>query len=118
MTLQKIQNGHQLVEQLQKGEVPSDRKCSTEDLSNIMYYLQACADAKAGKAKANAVSVPDPGNRIRAFLDTCPKGVGGVSLKGGVMLPAKKRTWQAIDLHADENSMTRLPRGMARLLCP
>jgi hypothetical protein len=46
--------------------------CTMENMTDIMTYLQARAQAQHGHHSEGSMSIPDPENRIKNFLDTSP----------------------------------------------
>src|SRR5690606_18187822 len=47
-------------------------KTSLQDVTDVMWYLHAMAEYKAGAHwKEGAITIEDPGGRIREFLDKC-----------------------------------------------
>lgn len=66
----KITEGERLLHQIENGNAPA--QCSLKNMTDLMTYLQARAQAQHGNFQEGAISIPDPGNRIKNFLDTCP----------------------------------------------
>ena len=67
---EKITNGERLLHQIENGNAP--QVCSLKDMTDVMTYLQAKAQSGHGNFHEGSMSIPDPGNRIKNFLDTCP----------------------------------------------
>jgi len=67
----KVDRGADLLNGLLQGaEVP--KPASEKDVADIMWCLQVMAQAKGGDFSEGSMTIPDPGNRIRDFLDSCP----------------------------------------------
>jgi hypothetical protein len=66
----KITEGERLLHQIENGTAP--QQCSLKNMTDLMTYMQARAQAQHGNFNEGSMSIPDPGNRIKAFLDTCP----------------------------------------------
>ena len=70
----KINRGHDILEGVRNGTRSTDQPATKKDVSDIAFYLQARGQlANAGEAfSSGAFTIPDPGSRIRNFLDSCP----------------------------------------------
>lgn len=66
----KITRGERLLHQIENGTAP--QQCSLQNMTDVMTYLQARAQSQHGNYHEGSMSIPDPGNRIKNFLDTCP----------------------------------------------
>jgi len=68
---EKINAGHDLLLKIKAEEhnLPATKK----DISDIMFYMQAKGELTTGKSTEScAYNIPDPGCKIRKFLDSCP----------------------------------------------
>lgn len=69
---QKIDDGYKVYTAVMNGD--REGGCTVSDMTNLMFFLQARAEDKQGACfKDGAFSLPDPGNRLRKFLDSCPE---------------------------------------------
>lgn len=70
----KIDRGHDILEGVRNGTRSTDQPATKKDVSDIAFYLQARGQlANAGEAfSSGAFTIPDPGCRIRNFLDSSP----------------------------------------------
>ena len=66
----KINAGERLLNKIENGTATPP--CTVENMTDIMTYLQARAQAEHGHHSEGSMSIPDPGNRIKSFLDTSP----------------------------------------------
>ncbi len=113
----KVDAGHELVNSVTVGK--HDERCTVKDMTNIMFFLQCKAEATKtdGHFHEGAFSLPDPGQRLRKFLDGCPEAyqrdsshVSGFQTQDG----GKHR---GIDAYGSgKNFDELLPNGMKTLL--
>lgn len=115
---EKVTAGHQLVQQLTAG--PGERNdCTVKDMTNIMFYLQL--KAEAGPAKGHfmegAFTLSDPGQRIRKFLDSCPKSYQRESSHISAFQTMTGGRHRGLDANGSgKNFDELLPNGMKTLL--
>ena len=68
---EKINAGYDLLQKIKNDE--HNQRATKEDISNIMFYIQAKGELTTGKSTEScAYNIPDPGCKIRKFLDSCP----------------------------------------------
>jgi len=67
----KLNRGERLLNEIEEGTAP--KQCSSQNMTDIMAYLQARAQSQHGNFTEGSMSVPDPGNKIKNFLDTHPE---------------------------------------------
>jgi hypothetical protein len=112
----KINTGHQLVTDLLNGNVPT-RRCTVEDMTNIMWYLQVKGEQQKGNYSQGALSIPDPDHRIRDFLDTCKEGYQRESSHISGFQVQEGGKHRGIDCYGSGNNMQELlPYGRSALL--
>jgi hypothetical protein len=66
----KINAGERLLSQIEKGTAKTP--CSLENMTDLMTYLQARGQAEHGHHSEGSMSIPDPDNKIKNFLDSNP----------------------------------------------
>ncbi len=66
---QKIERGSDLLNQLLGDKKPSE-PCSMQAMTDLMWFLQAKAEASVGAFQSGGMSIEDPEGRIAKFLDT------------------------------------------------
>ena len=66
----KINAGERLLSQIEKGTAKTP--CSLENMTDLMTYLQARGQAEHGHHSEGSMSIPDPDNKIKKFLDSNP----------------------------------------------
>lgn len=67
----KINAGHDLLLKIKNDD--HHQRATKQDISNIMFYMQAKGELTTGKSTEScAYNIPDPGCKIRKFLDSCP----------------------------------------------
>ncbi len=115
---EKINKGHELVSSLLDGTMEPGHACTKEDVSNIMFYVQARGENMVKHGfRDGACTLPDPGQRIRKFLDTCPQSYQRDSshITAFQFLPGAGH--RGIDSYGSgKNFDTLLPHGMKTLL--
>ena len=74
----KINDGKKVLELLKEDPTALDGMgTSREAVSNVMWYLKAKAEEKLGEPyERGAMTLPDPGNKIREMFDRCDKVYG------------------------------------------
>lgn len=114
----KINKGHELVSQLLEGTLPDDRKCTVEDMTNIMFFVQVRGEEmNGGSFKDGAFTLPDPGQRIRQFLDTCPMSYQRDSSHITAFQTEAGAGQRGIDAYGSGKQLKEyLPHGMKTLL--
>ncbi len=114
----KINKGHELVSQLLEGTLPGDRKCTVEDMTNIMFFVQVRGEEmNGGSFKDGAFTLPDPGQRIRQFLDTCPMSYQRDSSHITAFQTDAGAGQRGIDAYGSGKQLKEyLPHGMKTLL--
>ncbi|MCL3883329.1 hypothetical protein [Marivita sp. GX14005] len=114
----KINLGAALVQSLQTEGVDPKAKPTKEDVANVMWFLQATAENKAGQSfKSGAVTIEDPGGALRQWLDKCPDAYqrGSSHVKGFQKMP--EGTQRGIDMTAQgEDVDTLLPNERKTVL--
>lgn len=79
--MKKIIAGHKLYGQLSEAdpaELPAPRR---QDVSNLLWFLKSKANEAANSPyEKGAMTIPDPGNRIRSYLDRMETEAGGPDL--------------------------------------
>ena len=70
----KINRGHAILEAVRNGTRSIDEPATKKNVSDIAFYLQARGQLANERTafSAGAFNIPDPGSRIRNFLDSCP----------------------------------------------
>jgi hypothetical protein len=66
----KLNRGERLLHEIEEGTAP--KQCSSQNMTDIMAYLQARAQTQHGHFTEGSMHIPDPGNKIKNFLDTHP----------------------------------------------
>lgn len=67
---EKIAHGASLVADILSGNPPGGQP-SLKDVADVMWYLHLSAEESVGPFLSGAMTVPDPGGRLREFLDSC-----------------------------------------------
>lgn len=67
----KINAGERLLHDINAGTAQTP--ASLKDMTDLMSYLQARAQGEHGNFVEGSMSIPDPDNKIKNFLDTCPE---------------------------------------------
>jgi hypothetical protein len=111
---EKIDAGQRLCDRLAAG-VPDGVACTTADMTNLMFFLQAKAEAKGQGFSSGAFSIEDPGQNIRRFLDTHPAAYQRESAELGKFQAVTGGRHRGIDCHGGDFSEV-LPNGMRSLL--
>ena len=112
----KIDSGQKLVSDLQAGHVP-DRDCTLEDMTNIMWYLQAKGESMKGAFESGAFSIADPNHNIRSFLDSCPEAYQRKSSHISQFQAQEGGRHRGIDCYGDASKTNELlPYGKQTLL--
>lgn len=68
---EKINNGERLLHQIESNQ--TNGPCSLKNMTDLMTYMQAKAQVQGGNFHEGSMSIPDPDNKIKNFLDTCPE---------------------------------------------
>lgn len=91
-----------------------------EDVSNLMWFLKAKAELKASSHEEGAMTVEDPGGKIRDYLDGCKEMYQRMSshIKN---FQTKDNVHRGIDFHhgnvkTNQQANEMLPYGMGALL--
>lgn len=115
---EKVTAGHQLVQQLTNDAYTGGR-CTVKDMTNIMFFLQLKAEAgpARGHFMEGAFTLSDPGQRIRSFLDSCPKSYQRESSHISAFQKMTGGRHRGLDAGGDgKNFDELLPNGMKTLL--
>ncbi|QIF05848.1 hypothetical protein [Roseimicrobium sp. ORNL1] len=67
----KINAGEKLLMQIDAGTAVTP--CTQKNMTDLMCYLQAQSQSVTGHYVEGSMHIPDPGNRIKDFLDTNPE---------------------------------------------
>jgi hypothetical protein len=77
---EKMAKGKELLDTinaLDDDELTTMKAPDRKDVADLMWYIKAMAEEKAGEAFAKgAMTVPDPGNKLRKYLDRCSQVYG------------------------------------------
>lgn len=112
----KIDSGHRLVSQLTNG-THAGGACTTKDMTDIMFFLQAKAESSKGSFSEGAFTLSDPGQRIRSFLDSCPGAYQRDSSHITAFQAVQGGGHRGIDANGSgKNFDELLPHGMKTLL--
>jgi hypothetical protein len=68
---EKINSGERLLHDIKNDTAP--QQCSQKNMTDLMMYLQARAQSQHGNFVEGSMSIPDPDNKIKIFLDTNPE---------------------------------------------
>lgn len=111
---EKINRGHRTLQDVYLGTIK--RRCTAEDMTNIMWYLQMKAVAKGLHSAHGAFNIPDPQHRLRDFLDSCEEAYQRKSshLHGFQGMPGGRH--RGIDSYGSARHTDRLlPYGLTTL---
>jgi hypothetical protein len=112
----KINSGYELLQAIHSDSLNGSH-CTVEDMTNIMFFLQAKGEAKVGNFSQGSFSIPDPDNKIRDFLDTCKQAYQRTSSHVNDFQKMAGGKHRGIDAYgSNKHSDTLLPHGMKTLL--
>jgi hypothetical protein len=99
---QKIERGKALADKVLDSSVDLDElpDPTTKEVADILWYLKTLAEQKVGEPyEKGALTIPDPGNRLRKYLDRC----GAVYTRGSSHMT---------ELREEDPTGGKEPRGM------
>lgn len=74
---EKITRGHALYQSITSGQ--AETPATLRNVTDLCFFLQAKGESLKGNFSQGAFSIPDPGCRVRTFLDSCPQAYQRVS---------------------------------------
>lgn len=113
----KVNNGAALVADILEG-YPPEGAASLSDVSDVMWFLHLVAEESVGAFSSGAATVPDPGGRLRAFLDSCPEAYQRKSSHLSAFQREEHGAHRGIDFDFGSKTDldTLLPNGQATVL--
>lgn len=114
----KIDRGRELVDKLRHNTEDKPVVPSKKDVSDIMWFLHVSAEGKAGAPfKAGAITVDDPGGRIREYLDRSGEVYQRKSSHIGGFQKVDGGAHRGIDFGGAPNNLDELlPNGRSTVL--
>lgn len=114
----KIDRGRELVDKLRHNTGDKPVVPSKKDVSDIMWFLHVAAEGKAGAPfKAGAITVDDPGGRIREYLDRSSEVYQRKSSHIGGFQKVDGGAHRGIDFGGAPNNLDELlPNGRSTVL--
>jgi hypothetical protein len=119
---EKMAHGKELLDtiaSLDDDELDDMKEPDRKDVADLMWYIKAMAEEKAGEAFAKgSMSIPDPDNKLRKYLDKCSAVYGRDSSHLKEAQTDKLGQARGIDFYEGdlENLDLMLPYGMNTLL--
>lgn len=115
----KVNNGQQIVNALVNNNNPPQGPATMQDVADVMWFLQVAAEQRNGQTfKQGAVTLPDPGGRVTAFLDSNPevyqRKSSHLDENGGFQ--ANGNAHRGIDMHSGHGLATQLPNSRNHIL--
>ncbi len=113
---EKVNTGAELIDRLSRGE-DIGRAATKEDVSNIMFFLHARGEQKMRTGfDSGSMTIPDPGGRIRQFLDSSVEAYQRPSSHLEALQDIEGGTHRGVDLDPHDPGLVSFPKGKGTLL--
>lgn len=112
---EKITRGHALYQSITTGQ--AETPATLRNVTDLCFFLQAKGESLKGNFSQGAFSIPDPGCRVRTFLDSCPQAYQRLSSHIGDFQGTAGGKHRGIDCEGSATALdTFMPYGKGSLL--